>query len=83
MDQTKWTILANLVKEIAASNYINSNVLKITLELNLLASADIIKDEPFHLKRIIRLNTGNFLINIYNCFLFNIYTYYITINILI
>ena len=49
------------MKDLANSNMIDLNTLKTCLEFNLLVSANIIKDEAAHQKRIVKINTGRLL----------------------
>ncbi|KAJ1415485.1 transcription factor/nuclear export subunit protein 2-domain-containing protein, partial [Ochromonadaceae sp. CCMP2298] len=53
-----WKLLADLVKQLAASQMLDLSLLKSSLELNLLAAAGVINDEIGHQKRLVRTNTG-------------------------
>lgn len=47
-----------LVKDIAASGCVDTNVMKTSIEFNLLVAAGLMRDESAHQKRLIKINTG-------------------------
>jgi THO complex subunit 2 len=46
------------VKDVASSGLVDVTVMKTSIEFNLLVAAGLMKDEPAHQKRLIKINTG-------------------------
>jgi THO complex subunit 2 len=46
------------VKDVASSGLIDVTVMKTSVEFNLLVAAGLMKDEPAHQKRLVKINTG-------------------------
>lgn len=46
------------MKELAASGVVDVNLMKTSIEFNLLVAAGLMRDESAHQKRLIKINTG-------------------------